>query len=194
MMAYVQQMMMTFAKLDLLSIDWLWADNYEFAETGAHNSKFELSGMETKNFLFNSGSLLPNCFGGILSSAVFAFWVVYMLKHQGGRWVSLLTKKLVAPPMKLAVIQLLYQFTTDAVICSLLQFRAYGELGFAAFSIYPMEFLNLSLSIILITACLGVSIFSIGLIQTTGDLEAKEFQLAYSTFVSGLKVDRKVTA
>ena len=80
-MAYEQQMMMTFAKLDVLSTDWYWADNYEFAETEAHNSKFELSGMETKNFLFNSGSLLPNCFGGILNSCVFVFVSMLTLKY-----------------------------------------------------------------------------------------------------------------
>ena len=58
--------MMTFAKLDVASIDWFWADNFIFVETSPLNTKFELSGMETKNFLYNSGSLLPNCFGGIL--------------------------------------------------------------------------------------------------------------------------------
>lgn len=64
--SYQQQLMMTFAKIDVASIDWFWQDNFEFVQTAALNSKFELSGMETKNFLFNSGSLLPNILTGML--------------------------------------------------------------------------------------------------------------------------------
>ena len=106
----------------------------------------------------------------------------------------MLFKKSVAPPVKVAAIHLLYQFVIDAFISSLLQFRAYAELGFTPFAAYPIEFLNLFLAVLFMGASLGVALFSAWLIQTTEDLEAREFQLSYSIFVDGLKVDRKVTA
>ena len=52
--------MMTFAKVDILNIDWFWDENFEFKPTSALTDKFEMGGMETKNFLFNSGSLAVN--------------------------------------------------------------------------------------------------------------------------------------
>ena len=33
MVAFMQVLMMTFAKIDVGSIDWFWADNFVFVET-----------------------------------------------------------------------------------------------------------------------------------------------------------------
>ena len=57
---YVMQSLMVFAKVDVISLENYWADNWMFVETDAVNSKFDIQGMDSKNFLINTGSLLVN--------------------------------------------------------------------------------------------------------------------------------------
>jgi len=188
-------MMMTFAKLDMVSIDGWWAENFEFVPTTALNAKFELSGMETKGFLFNSGSLLPNIAGGMAQSFLFALLVRVVFRYcKTKRSVNFVVKRALAPPVKSAIQHLLYQFTIDVVICSLLQFSAYGELGFAVFLAKPVERLSLALAILFLVACLGVTAFSLRLVQTSEDMDSKAFQREYSVFVEGLRVDHRLKA
>ena len=112
--------MMEVAKVDILSLEGYWSENWDFLETEALNIKFELYGMETKNFLINSGSLLVNMAGAIFSSLLFHI-VLYIARNNAKKsWVFFILKNTVAPPIKLAFIAFLYQFCTDSVICAML--------------------------------------------------------------------------
>ena len=111
---------MEIAKVDIMSLEGYWSENWEFRETVALNNKFELYGMETKNFLINSGSLLVNMAGAIFSSLLFHI-VLYISRNNAKKsWVFFILKNTVAPPIKLAFIAFLYQFCTDSVICAML--------------------------------------------------------------------------
>ena len=117
--------MMSFAKIDVGSIEGFWEANFEFVPTGPQSKKFALSGMDTKCFLYNSGSMLPNIGSGQASS-IFFFVVVLIFKTRlRNRRVLALVKYFIAPPFLVFTVQLLYQFATDATLCALLQFRAY---------------------------------------------------------------------
>ena len=76
-----QVIMMEIAKVDIMSLEGYWSENWEFHETVALNDKFELYGMETKNFLINSGSLLVNMAGAIFSSLLFHI-VLYIARNR----------------------------------------------------------------------------------------------------------------
>ena len=50
------------------------------------------------------------------------------------------------------------------------------------------------MSVVFTVLSLGISAFSIYLVQTTEDMDDKKFQLKYSIFFDGLKTDNKITA
>lgn len=115
-----QVLMMEIAKVDILSLEGYWSENWEFRETVALNNKFELYGMESKNFLINSGSLLVNMGGALFSSLLFSI-VLYLAKNRAKNSVMFfILKNTIAPPLKIAFIAFLYQFCTDSVICAML--------------------------------------------------------------------------
>ena len=112
--------MMTFAKVDVMNIDWFWEENFKFEETEALTPKFEMSGMETKNFLFNTGSFAVN-FAGIISASVVFYLIQYFgKKHITNPYVLALTKKFMAPMLGNSIVLALYQFSTDAILCSII--------------------------------------------------------------------------
>jgi hypothetical protein len=168
--------MMTFAKIDIASIDWYWDQNFKFQETAPLTPKFEMSGMETKNFLFNTGSLFVNGTSIILSSILFYLIKLFGLKYIKNPFVLVLTKYFTAPRVRASIVLFLYSFTTDTVLCSLLLFYAYSETPIEDFMEYPAERANLALAIIFSGSCIVVTIYSIYLVQTTEDLDSEEFR------------------
>lgn len=117
---YRQKLMMTFAKVDVASVDWFWDENFQFKDTTALTEKFEISGMETKNFLFNTGSLSVNMGSIILSSILFYLIKLLFVRYIENPYVLVLTKYFTAPNLKNIIVLILYQFTTDAVLCSMI--------------------------------------------------------------------------
>jgi hypothetical protein len=101
----------------------------------------------------------------------------------------------ISPTLVGFTIQLLYQFTIDASICSLLQFKAYSEVGVLEFLQFSrVEYLNLILSILFMSGCVGICFYGIRKVQITEDLSNKVFLREHSVFVDGLRVDSKLSA
>ena len=90
---------MEVAKVDIMSLEDYWTQNWKFQETAPLNTKFSLYGMETKNFLINSGSLLVNMGGAIFSSLLFHFVLYIGRKRAKNDFVFFILKKTVAPPL-----------------------------------------------------------------------------------------------
>lgn len=78
---YVMNSMMIFAKVDIASMENYWADNWQFVETSAVNYKFDIQGMDSKNFLINTGSLLVNFVSMLGFSCLFSVMHVSLIKR-----------------------------------------------------------------------------------------------------------------
>ena len=85
--------------------------------------------MDSYNFLYNSGSMIPNILSGQGSSIFFFIVIVVFRKRLRNKWILWMVEYFISPTLVGYTIQLLYQFTIDASICSLLQFKAYSEVG-----------------------------------------------------------------
>jgi hypothetical protein len=100
-----------------------------------------------------------------------------------------------APPFLNFTVQLLYQFATDATINTLLQCKAYNELGVMAFLEYHyIEYLNLAFTTVFLVSGVAVVLYGIVKIQRTKDLTSEEFLKEHNVFVDGLNVETKLSA
>ena len=64
-----------------------------------------------------------------------------------------------APSILTGTIMFLYKFSTDAIICSSLQFKAYMDMGTDVFLEYPGDIMNMASSIAISVA--AITIYSI---------------------------------
>ena len=100
-----------------------------------------------------------------------------------------------APPFLNFTVQLLYQFATDAAINTLLQCKAYNELGVMAFLEYHyIEYVNLAFTTVCLVSVIIVVLYGIVKIQLTKDLTSQEFLRGHKVFVDGLNVKTKLSA
>ena len=69
----------------------------------------------------------------------------------------------------------LYQFSTDAIICSTLQFRAYADMGMEVFLEHPGDIINMVGSIAISVSMAGVTMFALVAIHRAEDLDDPDF-------------------
>jgi len=139
--------------------------------------------------------MIPNILSGQGSSIFFFIVIVVFRKRLRNKWILWMVEYFISPTLVGFTIQLLYQFTIDASICSLLQFKAYSEVGVLEFLQFSrVEYLNLILSILFMSGCVGICFYGIRKVQITEDLSNKVFLREHSVFVDGLRVDSKLSA
>ena len=187
--------MMMFAKVDVVSVENYWADNWQFMETGAVNYKFDIQGMDSKNFLINTGSMLVNFMGMLFLSCFFSVMHFSLIKKsKSSRIVRKALMYNLSPPVLTGTIMFLYQFSTDAIICSSLQFKAYVEMGFEVFLDNPGDIMNMVGSIAIFVSVTCITLYAIVVIHRADDLEDFDFQIKYFMFVDGLTLKTKTQA
>jgi hypothetical protein len=154
-----------------------------------------MSGMESKTFLYNSGSIIPNILTGQLSSIFFIILLLIFRNQMRKKYVVLGISLFMAPPFLNFTIQLLYQFATDATISTLLQCKAYNELGVMTFLEYHyIEYINLSFTVVFLVSGIAVVLYGIFKVQFTKDLTSQEFLRGNKLFVEGLNIKTKLSA
>jgi hypothetical protein len=79
--------MMSLAKIDVMSIEWFWEMYFSFQDSGPLSKKFALAGMDSYNFLYNSGSMIPNILSGQGSSIFFFVVIVVFRKRLRNKWI-----------------------------------------------------------------------------------------------------------
>lgn len=99
-----------------------------------------------------------------------------------------------APSVLTGTVMFLYQFSTDAIICSSLQFRAYVDMGLEVFLEHPGDILNMIGSIAIFVSVASLTLFAIIVIHMSKDLEDSDFQIKYFMFVDGLNLRTRTRA
>lgn len=113
--------------------------------------------MDSKNFLINTGSMLVNFLIMIVFSLIFSGLHFCLSKRAlSSRNARKILKYNLAPSLLTGTIMFLYKFSSDAIICSLLQFRAYVDLGTERFLENPGDIMDMvcAIAIFVSVACL----------------------------------------
>lgn len=106
-----------FAKMDLFDLEDFYEKNMEFIETKPFNSKFELMGFETKNFLLNSGSLMLfiiMIFVNFFFQKICNFLAIKFHKHAFWRKIGVASFE---TEFSSSMIRLIFQAYIDLYIC-----------------------------------------------------------------------------